>query len=82
VARVVGAGHMVTDVGAGQALGLLMSGLSVGFMSVVIIAISQSVSGARLNPAASLVMALCTQFSPGNALMCAVLRSLGPLSVP
>ena len=79
VASVVGAGHMVTDLGAGPALGLLMIGLAVGFMLIIIIAIFQPISGAHFNPAVSLVMALRKELSPQDALLFTVSQSAGAI---
>lgn len=79
VASVVGAGHMVTGLGAGQALGLLMIALSVGFMLVIIIAIFQPISGAHFNPAVTLVVALRKQLSPWDAVIYAASQCLGAI---
>jgi glycerol uptake facilitator-like aquaporin len=67
VTGVIGAGHMVQDLGASPALGLLMIGLSVGFIIVLAISMLAPISGAHFNPAVTLAMLLRKDIPPGHA---------------
>jgi glycerol uptake facilitator-like aquaporin len=80
VATVLGAGHMVTALGAPPALGLLMIAVCVGAVLFGVIAALAPISGAHLNPLVSLAFLVRREFSVGHFFGYAIAQTLGALS--
>ncbi|MGQ0611743.1 MAG: aquaporin [Paracoccaceae bacterium] len=77
MAVVVGSSAMGAALGAGPALGLLASALVTGLALFVLITILSPLSGAHLNPAVTLVMALNGALPAGRALAFALAQVAG-----
>ncbi|KRA47189.1 aquaporin [Devosia sp. Root635] len=69
VATVVGSGIMAERLTGDPALALLANGLATGAMLVVLITLFGPISGAHLNPAVTLVLALRDKWQPRRALV-------------
>ena len=80
VATVLGAGHMVTALGAPPALGLLMIAVCVGAVLFGAIAALAPISGAHLNPLVSLAFLVRRELSVTDFFGYAIAQTLGALS--
>lgn len=80
VATVLGAGHMVSSLGADPALGLIIIAICVGAVLFVAISAFGPVSGAHFNPVVSLVFFLRRESSLSRLLSYTLVQVLGALS--
>lgn len=80
VAAVVGSGIMAERLTGDQALVLLCNTLATGAMLIVLIAVLGPVSGAHLNPAVTLVMALRREIAAADAALYALAQLAGGIA--
>lgn len=77
VGCVIGSGILADHLSADDGVALLGNTLATGAMLAVLILALGPVSGAHLNPAVTLVMALHRELAPGDAVAYAVMQCIG-----
>ena len=80
VAAVVGAGHMVTSLGADQTVGLAVIAVTVAAVLFVVINLLMPISGAQFNPIVTLAFGLRKEISAAVGFFYIVSQFLGAVS--
>jgi len=80
VAAVVGAGHMVTSLGADQTVGLAVIAVTVAAVLFVVINLLMPISGAQFNPIVTLAFGIRKEISAAVGFFYIVSQFLGAVS--